>query len=239
MPPAYLWCAFERRYEFDREYTTIAGIEDSGPRINDQIRAARVRVVDPDGNQIGIMTVEEALARARDLDLDLVEVAPQADPPVCRIMDYGKYKYEESQRARESRKKATHVTVKEIKYRPKIGRGDFETKTRKVREFLEAGHKVKVTVMFRGREITHRELGEQILEEVERAVEDIAKVEAYPRLETRNNITMVLAPDKRKRRKASADGSGIPRAVSSDGSRAESESPAHAGAGADTAAEQT
>jgi translation initiation factor IF-3 len=174
--------------------------------VNDQIRAERVRVIGPDGNQIGIMSVAEALSVARDWDLDLVEVAAQADPPVCRILDYGKFKYEESQRARESRRKSTHVTVKEIKYRPKIGPSDFETKTRKVRQFLEAGHKVKVTVMFRGREITHRELGEEILQDVERAVEDIAKVEAYPKLETKNNITMVLAPDRKKRGRAQTDG---------------------------------
>lgn len=128
--------------------------------------------------------------------LDLVEVAAQASPPVCRIMDYGKYRYEEAQKAKESRKKATNVVVKEMKYRPKIGRGDFATKTRKVKEFLEEGHKVKVTIMFRGREVQHPELGRRILDNVADEVADIAKVEAMPKVDGRN-MTMVLGPDKK------------------------------------------
>jgi translation initiation factor IF-3 len=133
---------------------------------------------------------------AREQGLDLVEVAAQASPPVCRIMDYGKYKYEEAQKAKESRKKSTNVVVKEMKYRPKIGRGDFATKTRKVTEFLEEGHKVKVTIMFRGREVQHPELGRRILDNVAAAVEDIARVEALPKVDGRN-MTMVLGPDKK------------------------------------------
>ena len=138
----------------------------------------------------------EALARARELDLDLVEVAAQANPPVCRIMDYGKYKYEAAQRAKESRRKASSVSIKEMKYRPKIGGGDFDTKTRKVEGFLNDGHKVKVTLTFRGREVAHPELGRKILEQVEEAVKDVGRVEIYPRIDGRN-MTMVLAPDKR------------------------------------------
>ena len=134
---------------------------------------------------------------ARDLELDLVEVAPLANPPVCRIMDYGKFKYEESQRAKESRKKATNISIKEMKYRPKIGSGDFDTKTRKVAEFLGEGHKVKVTIMFRGREVFHPELGMDILKKIEETVLPVAKVEAAPKLDGRN-MTMVLAPDKKK-----------------------------------------
>jgi len=133
---------------------------------------------------------------ATDQGLDLVEVAAQASPPVCRIMDYGKYRYEEAQKAKESRKKATNVVVKEMKYRPKIGRGDFATKTRKVKEFLEEGHKVKVTIMFRGREVQHPELGRRILDNVADEVADIAKVEAMPKVDGRN-MTMVLGPDKK------------------------------------------
>jgi translation initiation factor IF-3 len=137
----------------------------------------------------------EALARARELDLDLVEVAAQANPPVCRIMDYGKYKYEAAQKAKESRRKASSVSIKEMKYRPKISRGDFDTKTRKVQGFLADGHKVKVTLTFRGREVHHPELGKRILDDVVEAVSDLAKVEIVPRIDGRN-MTMVLAPDR-------------------------------------------
>jgi translation initiation factor IF-3 len=155
-----------------------------------------VRLVGPDGDQIGIKPTPEALSMARELGLDLVEVAAQASPPVCRIMDYGKFKYENAQKAKESRKKATNVVVKEMKYRPKIGRGDFDTKTRKVHEFLGEGHKVKVTIMFRGREVQHPELGRRILDNVAAAVEDVGRVEALPKVDGRN-MTMVLGPDKK------------------------------------------
>lgn len=149
-----------------------------------------------DGEQLGIKPLPEALNIARGLDLDLVEVAPQADPPVCRIMDYGKFKYEAGQKAKESRRKTTQISIKEMKYRVKIGRGDFDTKTRKVEEFLEEGHKVKITIMFRGREVAHPELGMKILDQVAEHNADLAKVEAAPRLDGRNMV-MVLAPDKR------------------------------------------
>lgn len=139
----------------------------------------------------------EALSLARELELDLVEVADKANPPVCRIMDYGKYKYEAAQRAKESRKKASNVVVKEMKYRPKIGIGDFNTKTNKVEKFLQEGHKVKITIMFRGREVSHPELGRKILDDIAERVDDYAKVEAYPRLDGRN-MTMVLGPDGKK-----------------------------------------
>ena len=139
----------------------------------------------------------EALALARELDLDLVEVADRADPPVCRIMDYGKYKYEEAQKAKESRRKSTNVSIKEMKYRPKIGGGDFETKTRKVGEFIDEGHKVKITIMFRGREVAHPELGKRILDRIAEQL-PLAKVEAAPKLDGRNMV-MVLAPDRRAR----------------------------------------
>ncbi len=134
---------------------------------------------------------------AADMDLDLVEVASKANPPVCRIMDYGKWKYEQSQRDKESRKKSTNVTVKEMKYRPKIGQGDFDTKTKKVEKFLGEGSKVKVTIMFRGREMQHPELGRRILDQVADVVDHIANVEFGPNLEGRNMI-MVLGPDKKK-----------------------------------------
>lgn len=133
---------------------------------------------------------------ARERDLDLVEVAPQANPPVCRIMDYGKFRYEESQKQKESRKKATHISIKEVKFRPKIGKGDFDTKVRHMYDFLNEGHKVKVTLQFRGREMAHPELGSKILDQVLAQIGPLGKVEAAARQEGRN-MTMVLSPDKK------------------------------------------
>jgi translation initiation factor IF-3 len=157
--------------------------------------------VDPDGAQLGIKPLPEALAIAKELDLDLVEVAPMANPPVCRIMDFGKFKFDEAQKAKESRRKAVHVGIKEMKYRPKIGPGDFDTKTRQVAKFLNEGHKVKITIMFRGREVYHPEHGKRILDRIAEQMEGVAKVEAEPKLDNRNMI-MVLAPDKRARQAA-------------------------------------
>lgn len=146
---------------------------------------------------MGVRPTPQALGLARDLGLDLVEVASKANPPVCRIMDYGKWKYEQSQRDKESRKKSTNITVKEMKYRPKIGQGDFDTKTKKVDKFLSEGSKVKVTIMFRGREMQHPELGRRILDDVAERVDHLANVEFGPNLEGRNMV-MVLGPDKKK-----------------------------------------
>jgi translation initiation factor IF-3 len=168
----------------------------SDHRVNERIRAREVRLIDPDGKQLGVKALPDALAFARQLDLDLVEVAPDANPPVCRIMDYNRFKYETAQKAKESRKKATNTSIKEMKYRPKIGTGDFLTKTRQVGRFLEEGHKVKVTIMFRGREVSHPELGMKILEDLAEEVAAVAKVEAAPKLDGRNMV-MVLAPDRR------------------------------------------
>jgi translation initiation factor IF-3 len=154
---------------------------------------------------------------ARELELDLVEVADKANPPVCRIKDYGKYKSEAAQRLKESKKKASNIVVKEMKYRPKISGGDFDTKTRKVEKFLQEGHKVKITIMFRGREVTHPELGRRILDDIRDRVEDYAKVEAYPRLDGRN-MTMVLGPDsKKKQRKRSTAEQAAPAEASGNG----------------------
>ena len=145
---------------------------------------------------MGVKPLPEALALARQQDLDLVEVAPMANPPVCRIMDYGKFRYEESQKAKESRRKTVHVSIKEVKFRPKIGKGDFDTKVRHMQDFLAEGHKVKVTLQFRGREMAHPELGSKILDAVLAQVGPGVKVETQARLEGRN-MTMVLAPDKK------------------------------------------
>ena len=154
-------------------------------------------MVGPDGSQIGIVPIQDALRRAQDLDLDLVEVAPQAQPPVCRIMDYGKYKYERDIRLKEARKKQARIEVKEIKFRPKIDPHDYATKKGHVERFLRAGARVKVTIMFRGREMAHTELGRKILDRLVEDLKDLAQVDAYPKLDGRNMV-MVIAPTKRQ-----------------------------------------
>jgi translation initiation factor IF-3 len=160
--------------------------------------------VGSDGTQIGIVSIDEALRRARDLDLDLVEVAPLAQPPVCRIMDYGKYKYERDVRQKEARKKQSRVEVKEIKMRPKIDRHDYGTKKGHVERFLKTGARVKVTIMFRGREMAHTELGRKLLDRLTEDLTELATVETYPKLDGRNMV-MVLAPVKRPTLRAEAE----------------------------------
>ncbi len=162
-------------------------------RVNDGIRAREVRVVGPDGKQIGIKPIEEALRLAEEMDLDLVEVAPLADPPVCKIMDYGKYRYEQTVKMKEARKKQAVVSFKEMKMRPKIDRHDYEIKKRHIERFLKAGHKVKVTVMCRGRELTHTEKGLELLQQLAEEVAELGTVESEPKLEGRN-MQMILAP---------------------------------------------
>jgi translation initiation factor IF-3 len=163
--------------------------------VNDRIRIPQVRVVGADGQQVGIIDTEKALELAQQQDLDLVEVAPQANPPVCKIMDYGKFKYEQDIRQREARKKQSNVVVKEMKMRPKIDTHDYETKKGHVVRFLRQGAKVKVTIMFRGRETARSELGRRLLDQLAEDVSDIAKVETPPKLDGRN-MTMVLNPMK-------------------------------------------
>jgi translation initiation factor IF-3 len=165
--------------------------------VNDRIRAPQVRLVGADGAQVGIVSIDEAVQRAKELDLDLVEVAPLAQPPVCRIMDYGKYKYERDVRQKEARKKQARVEVKEIKMRPKIDRHDYGTKKGHVERFLKAGARVKVTIMFRGREMAHTELGRRLLDRLTEDLQELATVDAYPKLDGRNMV-MVLAPIKRQ-----------------------------------------
>ena len=193
----------EESLRASQEPGPIAAPTNQEPRINDRIRAREVRLVSPDGEQIGIRPLPEAIEMAQDLGLDLVEVADTASPPVCRIMDYGKFKYEQSQKAKESRKKATHILVKEMKYRPKIGPGDFDTKTRKVEAFLADGSKVKVTIMFRGREMQHPQLGRRILDRVAETVSHVGRVEVFPKQDGRN-MTMVLVPGQATRRQREA-----------------------------------
>jgi translation initiation factor IF-3 len=155
-----------------------------------------VRLIGADGSQLGVQPLPAALQMARDADFDLVEVAPNADPPVCKIMDYERYKYEQQQKRKESKRKATQVVIKEMKFRPKIDQHDYSTKMRHVERFLGEGNKVKLTIMFRGREMAHPELGLRILERIADEVGEIAIVESAPRQDGRN-MTMVLHPLKK------------------------------------------
>ncbi|TCJ16971.1 translation initiation factor IF-3 [Rubrobacter taiwanensis] len=162
-------------------------------RINGQIRAKQVRLISPEGEQLGIKHIRDAMRYAEDRDLDLVEVAPNANPPVVRVMDYGKYKYQKEQARKAARKKQTTINVREIKLRPKIGDHDFATKRGHVERFLRGGDKVKVTIMFRGREVQHPELGERLLRRLYDEVSELGRIESQPNLDGRNMV-MVLAP---------------------------------------------
>ncbi|MFY9447836.1 MAG: translation initiation factor IF-3 [Dethiobacteria bacterium] len=161
--------------------------------VNEQIAAKEVLLIDTDGTQLGVMSTEKALEIARQKRLDLVNVAPNARPPVCRIMDYGKYKYEQSKKERDARKNQKQVTVKEVKLRPNIEKHDFAVKVKASRRFLQEGDKVKVTIMFRGREITHPEIAEGLCRRLTEEVADLAIVDRLPKLEGRN-MTMILTP---------------------------------------------
>ena len=161
--------------------------------INRQIRAKEVRVIDPDGNQIGIVPTLKALATANEFGLDLVEVSPNASPPVCKIMDYGRYKYEQTKKTQEAKKKQSTFQVKEIKVRPKTGEHDLNVKLGHIRKFIERKDKVKVTVMFRGREITLSDQGRALLKKIAEELEELAIVEQYPKFEGRTMV-MILSP---------------------------------------------
>ncbi|MFQ5442632.1 MAG: translation initiation factor IF-3 [Thermodesulfobacteriota bacterium] len=166
-------------------------------RTNKLIKAPEVRVVDVEGNQLGVMPTADALNIAVEAGLDLVEVSAQATPPVCRVMDYGKYKYESSKKAKEAKKKQTIIRLKEVKLRPKTEEHDLQFKLRSAKKFLQGGDKVKVTIRFRGREITHKELGMKILKRIADELKDTATVESSPRLEGRT-MTMLMAPVQQK-----------------------------------------
>ncbi|MDX2201586.1 MAG: translation initiation factor IF-3 [Hyphomicrobiaceae bacterium] len=167
--------------------------EPSGPRINDMIRVREVRLIDETGQNVGVVLTADALAKAVEAGLDLVEVSPDANPPVAKILDYGKYKYQEQKKAAEARKKQKVVEIKEIKMRPSIDDHDYDVKLRAIRRFFEDGDKVKVTLRFRGREMAHQQLGWEVLQRVKAETEPIAKVESEPRMEGRQMV-MVLAP---------------------------------------------
>jgi len=164
-----------------------------GPRVNEDIDADPIRLIDENGEQVGVVELNKALAQAGDVGLDLVEVSPTSDPPVCKILDYGKYKYEEQKKRNEARKKQKIIEVKEVKMRPGIEQHDYDVKMRAMRRFLGEGDRVKVTLRFRGRELAHQHLGMKVLDRIRDDLEEIAKVEQLPKMEGRQMI-MVVAP---------------------------------------------
>ncbi len=166
-------------------------VRDTGPRVNDRIRAPEIRLIGADGENVGVVSPERALDMAIDAGLDLVEISPNANPPVCKIMDFGKYKYEQQKRESEARKKQKTIEVKEIKFRPNTDTHDYDVKMRNVFKFLENGDKVKVTLRFRGREMAHLNLGRELLERVAEDVEGKGKVENMPKMEGRQMIMMI------------------------------------------------
>ena len=167
--------------------------EQTGPRINEQIRVREVRLIDENGQNVGVVPKLEASTRALEAGLDLVEISPDAEPPVCKIMDFGKFKYQEQKKAAEARKKQKVVEVKEIKMRPSIDDHDYETKMKAMKRFFEEGDKVKVTLRFRGREMAHQELGMDVMQRVKRDFDASCKVESEPRFEGKQ-IVMILSP---------------------------------------------
>ncbi len=170
------------------------------PRINDRIRTRVCRLIGADGSQLGIFGIDDAQRVADNQGLDLVEISPNADPPVCKVMDYGKFKYEQAMKAKEAKKKQTRIDIKEMKFRPKIDVGDYETKKRHIIRFLDSGAKVKITIMFRGREMAHPEVGLKVLERLAEDLQEIAVVESAPKMEGRN-MHMMLAPAKKSQKK--------------------------------------
>ena len=165
----------------------------TGPRVNEDIAVPEVRLIGEEGEQIGVVEIKDAIERAYDIGLDLVEIAPNSDPPVCKILDVGKLKYQEQKKRNEARKKQKTIDIKEIKLRPNIDIHDYDVKMRNARRFIDDGDKVKVTLRFRGREMAHQELGAQVLERVRNELDAIAKVEQMPKMEGRQMV-MVVAP---------------------------------------------
>jgi translation initiation factor IF-3 len=164
-----------------------------GPRVNEEIRVPQVRLIDQDGEMVGVMTAREAVLRAYSVGLDLLEISPNAEPPVCKILDYGKFKYEQQKKRNEARKKQKVIEIKEIKVRPNIDENDYQVKMRAMKSFIEEGDKVKVTLRFRGREMAHQEIGIRVLERIRDELDPVTKVEQMPRMENRQMV-MVLSP---------------------------------------------
>ncbi|WP_227419834.1 translation initiation factor IF-3 [Roseitranquillus sediminis] len=166
-------------------------VRDTGPRVNSKIRVPEIRLIGPNGENVGVVTPERGMAIAEEVGLDLVEISPNASPPVCKIMDFGKFKYENQKRESEAKKKQKTIEVKEVKFRPNTDTHDYDVKMRNVTRFLEAGDKVKVTLRFRGREMAHQNLGRDLLERVAADVEGLGKVENMPKMEGRQMVMMI------------------------------------------------
>jgi translation initiation factor IF-3 len=164
-----------------------------GPRVNEEIRIPQVRLIDQDGEMQGVMTAREAMQRAFAVGLDLVEISPNADPPVCKILDFGKFKYEQQKKKNEAKKKQKVIEIKEIKVRPNIDENDYQVKMRAMKSFIDEGDKVKVTLRFRGREMAHQDIGVRVLERIRAEMDSTSKVEQMPRMENRQMV-MVLSP---------------------------------------------
>ncbi|ACL65329.1 translation initiation factor IF-3 [Anaeromyxobacter dehalogenans 2CP-1] len=208
-------------------------------RTNRRIKAREVRVIGAEGEQLGVLPIDQALARAQELGMDLVEVSPMAKPPVCKIMDYGRFKYLEKKKQNEAKKKQVVVQLKEVKLRPRTEEHDYDTKIKKVRAFLGEANKARITVMFRGREMSHRELGQKVLQRVIEDLRDVAVIESAPRMEGRQ-MFMILAPNPKmlqsQRDKAKAAAAAAPAAAPAAGAPAPAPAPA-APAPAPTAAD--
>ena len=181
----------KRTHTIARRPHNAPPVRDTGPRVNDRIRAPEIRLIGAEGENVGVVTPERALQMAEEAGLDLVEISPNASPPVCKIMDYGKFKYEQQKRESEARKKQKTIEVKEVKFRPNTDTHDYDVKMRNVTRFLEAGDKVKVTLRFRGREMAHQNLGRELLERVADDVEGLGKVENMPKMEGRQMVMMI------------------------------------------------
>ena len=185
----------QRKIAIARRPHNAPPVRDTGPRINDRIRVPEIRLIGADGENVGVVSPDRGLRMAEDAGLDLVEISPNASPPVCKIMDYGKFKYEQQKRESEARKKQKTIDVKEVKFRPNTDTHDYDVKMRNVTRFLEAGDKVKVTLRFRGREMAHQNLGRDLLERVAADVEGLGKIENMPKMEGRQMV-MMIGPSK-------------------------------------------
>jgi translation initiation factor IF-3 len=186
-----------RPFSLLRRKTAIARQLEKRNRLNEEITAREVRLIGQDGEQVGIVSIEQALARAEEANMDLVEIQPNAEPPVCRVMDFGKFVFEQKKQKQEARKKQKQVQIKEVKFRPGTDIGDYQVKLRNLHRFLEDGDKAKVTMRFRGREHAHRERGLELLERIEKDLEEVSQVEQRPMMEGRQMV-MVLSPKRGK-----------------------------------------
>jgi len=186
-----IYCRYRRSDSIARRPHNAPPQRDTGPRVNDKIRAQEIRLIGAEGENVGVVTPARAMDMAEEVGLDLVEISPNATPPVCKIMDFGKFKYEQQKRESEARKKQKTIEIKEVKFRPNTDTHDYEVKMRNVFKFLEGGDKVKITLRFRGREMAHQNLGRELLERVAEDTKEIGRVENFPKMEGRQMIMLI------------------------------------------------